>query len=213
MEEILPAFGAGIVSTIICNPLDVIRINYQLKRNITINKSIFTKGLSYGLVTIPTFWVIYFPMYKYTSEKNIPKWLSAYTSCCLASTITTPLWVLRQRAQTDKLNFPIKSYYNGLFATYFINLSFTVQIPLYEYLKSKTDNSTFNTFINTSISKTVAAGVYYPIDTIRAKFRDNSSIKFMKFTDYYKGIGVYLIRSIPYHASVFCTFEFIKNNM
>ncbi len=213
MEEIFPALGAGIVSTIICNPLDVIRINYQLKKKIKIDYSLLTKGLSYGLITIPSFWIIYFPTYKYTSEQKIPKWLSAYTSCCLASTITTPLWILRQKAQTDKLNLPVKSYYNGLFATYFINLSFTVQIPLYEYLKSKTDNSTFSTFINTSISKTVSACVFYPIDTIRAKFRDNSSLKYMKITDYYKGIRVYLIRSIPYHASVFCTFEFIKNNI
>ena len=38
MEEILPALGAGITSTILCNPLDVIRINYQLKNKIIINK-------------------------------------------------------------------------------------------------------------------------------------------------------------------------------
>jgi hypothetical protein len=213
MEELFPALGAGITSTILCNPLDVIRINYQLKNKIILNRSIFTKGLSYGLVTIPTFWMIYFPMYRYISDKDTPKWLAAYTSCCLASTVTNPLWILRQRAQTDKLNVPVKSYYNGLIATYFINLSFTVQIPLYEYLKSKTDNSTFNTFINTSISKTVAVCFFYPLDTIRAKFRDGASLKSMKFTDYYKGVPIYLIRSIPYHTSVFCTFEFIKNNM
>ena len=31
-EEVIPALGAGLVSTFICNPLDVIRINYQLKK-------------------------------------------------------------------------------------------------------------------------------------------------------------------------------------
>ena len=34
MNEILPALGAGIISTIVCNPLDTIRINYQLKNSI-----------------------------------------------------------------------------------------------------------------------------------------------------------------------------------
>ena len=59
MEEILPALGAGIVSTIICNPLDVIRINYQLKKKVKLDYSLLTKGLSYGLITIPSFWIIY----------------------------------------------------------------------------------------------------------------------------------------------------------
>ena len=105
------------------------------------------------------------------------------------------------------------NYYNGLIPTYIINLNFTIQIPLYEYLKDRSNNSTFNTFLNTAISKTVATCVFYPIDTIRVKVRNSDSFRNLKFIDYYRGMSIYLIRSIPYHATVFCSFEFIKNLM
>ena len=144
---------------------------------------------------------------------NIPT--SAFISTCMASTLTTPMWVIRQKAQTDKLHelpkMKFSEFYSGLIPTYILGLTFTVQIPLYEYLKSKTGNSTYNTFINTSISKTVASSIFYPLDTVRVVLRNGGNFSGMKIQNYYRGIGVYLIRSIPYHTSVFCTFEFVKN--
>ncbi len=213
MNEIVPALGAGIVSTIICNPLDVIRINYQLNTKIHYNLNFLYKGLNYGIIAIPSFWAIYFPLYKKIKETDVPKPIAAYVSCCTASTFTTPFWVLRQRVQTGKEinNMSLINYYRGLIPTYIVNLNFIVQIPVYEYLKDKTENNTFNTFLNTSISKTIATCIFYPIDTIRAKIRNGDSIKQIKFIEYYKGMTIYLIRSIPYHASVFCTYEFVKN--
>lgn len=215
MEEVVPAICAGMVSTVICNPIDVIRINYQLNNKIKYDVSLFSKGILYGIITIPTFWAIYFPCYKYLSKEEIPRPISAYLSCCLASTITTPLWILRQKSQTDRLHIKTSftKYYNGLLTTYLLNLSFVVQIPIYEYLKDKTDNSIFNTFLNVSFSKTAATCLFYPLDTIRARIRNSDPIRNLKIIDYYRGISVYLIRSIPYHSSVFCTFEFIKKFM
>ena len=213
MNEIVPALGAGIVSTIICNPLDVIRINYQLNTKIHYNLNFLYKGLNYGIIAIPSFWAIYFPLYKKIKETDVPKPIAAYVSCCTASTFTTPFWVLRQRVQTGKEinNMSLINYYRGLIPTYIVNLNFIVQIPVYEYLKDKTENNTFNTFLNTSISKTTATCFFYPIDTIRAKIRNGDSIKQIKIFEYYKRTTIYLIRSIPYHASVFCTYEFVKN--
>ena len=215
MNEILPALGAGIISTIVCNPLDTIRINYQLKNSINFKLNYIYKGISYGLIAIPTFWTIYFPLYKKLKETDIYMPVSAYIACCTASTFTTPFWVIRQRVQTDKglQGMTLAKCYRGLIPTYLINLNFTVQIPIYEFLKDRTDNSTFSTFLNTSISKTVSACVFYPMDTIRAKIRNSDPIRNIKFIDYYRGMSIYLIRSIPYHASVFCTFEYIKNLM
>ncbi len=212
MEEIVPALGAGIVSTFICNPLDTIRINYQLNKQITYSIRSLYRGLNYGIIAVPSFWAIYFPLYKKMKEKDIPKPIAAYISCCTASTFTTPFWVLRQKVQTGKevKNMTLIKCYKGLIPTYILNLNFTVQIPVYEYLKDKTNNSTFNTFLNTSISKTIATCIFYPFDTIRAKIRNGNNIREIKLGEYYKGISIYLLRSIPYHVSVFCTFEFIK---
>lgn len=210
MEEIIPALGAGIVSTIICNPLDTIRVNYQLGNNIKWNTKYMYRGIQYGIIGIPVFWSIYFPMYK-TLKENFSIPIAAYISCCMASTVTTPFWVLRQAKQTDKkINISIKSLYSGILPTYLINLSFTIQMPLYEYIKSRVENTTFNIFVSSAISKTVAACVFYPIDTIRARLRDGKSSFTPGILNYYRGISVYLIKSVPYHVTVFCTFEMIK---
>ncbi len=213
MEEVFPAFSAGVISTIICNPLDTLRINYQINNKLVIS---FTKGLGYGLLAIPSFWTVYFPVYKSTKE-TLGNSMSAYLACCLGSTFSTPFWILRQKAQTGKkhsfVNTPIKNYYNGILTTYLINLSFTVQIPVYEFIKNKIENNTFNIFLATAFSKTFAACIFYPLDTIRAKFRNGDTIRGLKPLNFYKGLSIYLIRSIPYHSSVFCTYEFIKKRM
>jgi hypothetical protein len=215
MEEVIPSLGAGIISAIICNPLDMLRVNYQLNNSIHLNVKYLYRGISYGIIAVPSFWTIYFPFYKKLKETDLPKPIASYVSCCTASTFTTPFWVLRQRLQTGKTleNMNIYKCYRGLLPTYIINLNFTIQVPLYEYLKDRPNNSTFNTFLNTSISKTVSSCVFYPIDTIRAKLRNSDCIRNMRIVDYYRGISIYLLRSIPYHATVFCSFEFIKNLM
>lgn len=215
MEDILPAFFAGAVSTVACNSLDVIRVNYQLNKKVVFTSDIFYRGLGYGLLTIPTFWSIYFPIYK-TSNEILPKPIAAYISSCIGSLITSPLWYLRQMAHTKKYhrwNTPISVYYRGVFTTFLVNLSFTIQMPLYEYLKNKIENNTFNIFLITAISKTIATSVFYPFDTVRAKVRNGESLNGMTLRGYYRGISVYLLRSIPYHTSVFCTYEFMKNRM
>jgi len=208
MEEILPGLGAGIVSTLICNPLDTIRINYQLGNKIKYNKNYLYRGIGYGIIGIPTFWSIYFPMYKrLKSEVNTP--VAAYIACCTASTFTTPFWVLRQAKQTNKkINMSVSNLYRGIFPTYLINLSFTVQMPLYEYMKSKVENTTFNVFVCAAFSKTIATCIFYPLDTIRARLRDGH---IGIYSNYYRGMSIYILRSLPYHISVFCTYEYIKN--
>ena len=218
MDTLIPAISAGIVSSIVCNPLDVLRINKQINKKIILNVNTCFKGLSYGVYAITPYWALYFSIYeklKKDNNLNIP--LSAYVSTCIASTITTPFWVIKQKAQTDKMHDIYKmtygQFYSGLIPTYILALTFTVQIPLYEYLKSKTNNSTFNTFINTSVSKTVASSIFYPLDTVRVVLRNGGNFSGMKIHHYYRGLGIYLMRSIPYHASVFCTFEFVKNFM
>lgn len=211
MEEVLPALGAGIVSTIICNPLDTIRVNYQLGNKIKWNTNYLYRGIQYGIVGIPTFWSIYFPMYsRLKNEINMPT--AAYISCCTASTFTTPFWVLRQAKQCNKkVSINLSNLYRGIFPTYLINLSFTVQMPIYEYMKSKVENNTFNVFVCAAVSKTVATCIFYPLDTIRARLRDGQIGIYSNVSNYYRGMSIYIIRSLPYHVSVFCTYEYIKN--
>ena len=226
---------SGLVSNTICNPFDVIRTNIQLKNKIQYNFNFFSRGLISGFVTIPTFWSIYFESYKNLKQINQNKFsfLNGYFASNIASTITCPLWFIRQKNHVSK-NFNILSFYknngitpfyNALLSTYFINASFVIQMPLYENLKNnkKIKNQIFNDslriFLITSISKTVASCVFYPIDTIRTIIRNNHNDGIIKIINnlnknpikYYSGLYVYLMRSIPYHTMTFCTFEYFKN--
>jgi len=214
MNEVIPAFSAGVVSTIICNPLDVIRINYQInsKKNLY-NRDIFYRGMGYSLITIPSFWVIYFPIYQRLKEK-IPIPIAAYVSCCIGSIFTTPLWVLRQKSMTLKPHcfktVKFSEYYTGLSLTFLVNLNFTVQIPVYEFLKTKVENNSTNIFLISSLSKIASSCIFYPLDTIRVKIRNGETLKGMTSFMYYRGIYVYLLRNIPYYSSIFCTYEYFK---
>lgn len=227
---------SGIVSNTICNPFDVIRLNKQVgNKNNIYNLRFLSRGLISGFITIPTFWSIYFDTYKklkYYNSNTFTSILNGYIASNIASTITCPLWMIRFKYQTtDKFNIfeyykqnGIKSFYNGLISTYFVNASFIVQMPVYEKLKKHNTintiitNDTIRIFTITSIAKTLAACVFYPLDTIRSIGRNNHNLSILNILNklnknpsmYYSGISIYLLRSIPYHASTFCTFEYFK---
>ena len=232
---------SGLISSIICNPFDVIRTNYQLKNKINYNVSYLYRGISVSLLCIPTYWSVYFSSYNKIKDFNKNNYLisnfSGYFASCISSTIATPLFVIRQKYQVEP-NFSILNYYKsngilsfyaGLKETYMINLSFLIQMPLYEYLKSELvksqsksqgqSNNIKEIFAITAISKTVATLFLYPLDTIRTHIRSNikntimSTIKKLNKNpiSYYYGMNIYLLRSIPYHAITFSTYEYFKN--
>lgn len=174
---------------------------------------------------------------------NYFKIFNGYIASNIAATITCPLWFIRQKHQTTKkfsiVDFYNKKgiypFYNALLSTYIINGSFIIQMPVYEKLKNSKYLSntlidynyenkiheTLRIFIITAFSKTIASCVFYPFDTIRAIKRENDSLKIIDIIyklnknpyNYYNGLRIYLVRSIPYHCTTFCTFEFMKNKI
>ena len=79
---------SGGLATFICNPLDIIRTNIQAK-NMTSTQAIhfiykkngllgFYQGVQIGIITIPTFWSIYFPCYNSIKEYTGIQSLAAY---------------------------------------------------------------------------------------------------------------------------------------
>jgi solute carrier family 25 folate transporter 32 len=226
---------SGGVATIICNPLDIIRINIQAN-NMTNLESIsfiykkngllgFFRGVSIGLITIPTFWGIYFPCYNNIKKITDIQSIAAYIACNIASTFTSPLWYIRQKYYTftpfnliqELKNKNIKQFYSGLSSTYIINSNFIFQIPTYEFLKTRLDsNNTSHVFLATATSKTFATLITYPLENIRVisrKFPNNTIVDsirhVIKYKSYYNGLSAYLIRSIPYHGAIFCTYEYL----
>lgn len=225
---------AGSIATVACNPLDIVRVNIQSGGHT--NKSAilyiykkegikgFYRGVFTGLLTIPTFWSIYFPTYEYL-KSNTSTPIAAYMSSNISSTITSPLWYIRQKKQTfqhfnilsEIKSLKLSQFYSGLSSTYLINSNFVFQLPLYEYFKSKVDNTTFNIFLASSTAKTLATIITFPLDNIRVLCRKNphytltETVKLLHAKkSYYWGINNYLVKSIPYHSIIFCTYEYFK---
>lgn len=233
MTDFYSGLIAGIISNTICNPFDVIRSNQQLKQPVEFTVRFLYRGIFSGLITIPTFWSIYFESYnKFKQINHKLSFLNGYIASNIASTITCPLWFIRQKNQTSfNFNFikyynkhGIYPFYNALTSTYIINSSFIIQIPLYENLRNNMiinnsiKNDTFKIFLITTFSKTIATCFFYPFDTIRTIKRnryDKSIISIIydlnKYPlNYYRGLNIYLLRCIPYHSVTFCTYEYVK---
>ena len=230
------AIIAGSLATIVCSPFDIIRVNIQTKnlytkgaiKHIYNTKGIlgFYQGLLTGLLTIPTFWSIYFPLYE-NMKNSYNTSISAYFSCCVSSTITSPLWYIRQKHQTfttfNTLNeiktLRFQQFYSGLLSTYLINSNFMIQIPIFEYIKSADFfvNNPINIFVANAFSKICASIVTFPLENCRVLSRQYPTIssrdiiiKLYNSNGYYKGLPNYLLRSIPYHGVIFCTYEYLR---
>lgn len=125
----LSGMGAGVLCTILCAPLDVVKVRMQIQGGLKVHKyegniasmlrgiyreegirGIF-RGVGPALCTIPLFWGVYWPMYDYSKaylaeyhEDSIPEvhrhLYSAIFAGVISDVITNPFWVTRTRIQT-----------------------------------------------------------------------------------------------------------------
>ena len=71
MSDFYAGLISGLVSTFVCNPFDVIRTNVQLNNKVNYSISFLYRGIYSGLVTIPSYWSIYFYSYQKLKERNM----------------------------------------------------------------------------------------------------------------------------------------------
>eukprot|EP00048_Salpingoeca_helianthica_P018050 m.240444 g.240444 ORF g.240444 m.240444 type:complete len:336 (+) comp23382_c0_seq1:2-1009(+) len=119
--------GAGVVTTVVCCPLDVAKTRVQVQaslgyrkysglfdtmRTIWLEEGMrgFYRGLEPSLLTVPVFWAVYFSAYEklHSALKEHDHGthlyhhsLAAAGSALAADCITNPLWVVRTRMMTD----------------------------------------------------------------------------------------------------------------
>jgi solute carrier family 25 folate transporter 32 len=124
--------GAGFVCTLICAPLDVVKVRQQVQSQVGTQKytgnvlSIISriyseegirgvfKGVGPALLTVPIFWGVYWPIYdsmKYHLITNHPELsphlshlFSAISAGAVGDVITNPFWVTRTRFQTMSMH-------------------------------------------------------------------------------------------------------------
>lgn len=120
--------GAGAICTVVCAPLDVLKVRLQVQGQLGLNKysdSLFRntfqifreegirgafKGVGPALLTVPIFWAVYWPIYNkmksnfYQFHPDLPLYishlLSAISAGAVGDIITNPFWVTRTRLQT-----------------------------------------------------------------------------------------------------------------
>ena len=228
------------VSTVLCNPLEVIRLNIQSGKYTTVGETVkslyktngviaFYRGLGFSLTSIPSFWVIYFNFYEKTKTIGINNSIGGYISSCLASTITAPIWFVRQKKLLEPefnlyktiKNNGFKPFYNTILPTYFINMNFIFNVGIYEKLKkSLPSQNSLNILMCSTTAKFFSTLITYPIDTIRVMIRNQKPedklidtfrlIKKWKPSRFYNGLGVYLLKGLPQQGCMFVVYEFLK---
>jgi solute carrier family 25 folate transporter 32 len=130
--------GAGVSSTIICSPLDVVKVRIQVQGSLGVLKYsgpfqsirvIITeegirglfRGIEPALMTVPLFWGMYFCFYDTFKQKlerqtsfspTVTHLLSAVSAGAIGDIITNPLYVTRTRMQTTVLHHENIAYSN-----------------------------------------------------------------------------------------------------
>ncbi|EGG14451.1 mitochondrial substrate carrier family protein [Cavenderia fasciculata] len=134
--EILSGSGAGIITSLLTTPLDVLKITLQVQTQsqsvISTTKSFIESGgigslytgLKPTLIGSVTTWAIYFTTYS-SLKTNISKYLdcdinspsllvfSAMAAGANTSILTAPIWVIRTRLITQEMSGRQKNY-NGM---------------------------------------------------------------------------------------------------
>jgi solute carrier family 25 folate transporter 32 len=197
----------------------------------------FYKGWGASVVTQPSFWLIYMPVYEHLKKEypDAPKFVTSNIAGSAGALFTNPLWVMRARMQTevlrgDRVRYTtffqktireegVTSLWKGGAVALFKNLQMGIQLPLYEYLR---DEKSLNPFWSGIFSKMFSSTVMYPLDVIRTNLR--AEVGYVSFKDitkkiynrnggflnFYRGIPLYYFSQLPTFAVTMVVFEKLK---
>ena len=166
----------------------------------------FYQGLGPALITQPVFWAVYMPTYqalKKWSKRDEFQWNMAhsYMASGIAAGVSNPLWVLRQRMQTEIVKGKrntytslvrelcqengVRTFFRGLNVTLVKNVQMMALMPLFEVLKKQAEDgvgvcgqlttlglgTTTAIALSAGLSKIVSSSGVYPLDVLRTNMR------------------------------------------
>lgn len=175
MKSELVFYGSSFVATLMTYPLDVIKTRQQL--NIAHGMRGLYKGISWQIASMPTFWTVFFISREYLPWKN---WTSIYTASIIASTVASPIFVMKTFYQVEKTNIwdshkkimkngPL-GYFRGTGSTFLINTKLVPQFVIFDELTKKYNISVAAASIT---SKVTSATITYPFEVSRTYSRIN----------------------------------------
>jgi hypothetical protein len=210
-------------------PIELIKINYQNSKEgggfISIIRKIykiggfsrFFRGALVNATCFPIFWSIFFTSRHILDSNYSYNKSNLFISSTIASTLSNPFFVIKNRMQTKFLFFNSKicyvniikhiyeyeglyGYTKGITSTIINNSKIVINFTLLEYFHNN-DNNNNNIFVVALFSKLFANNIAYPLDLIRTKQRSNYN-EYLNMT--------YLIKDI-YKRNGF--FGFYKGNI
>jgi hypothetical protein len=189
---------SGVITVIICNPIDVFKTRIQSSNKYGIYTIIkkekisgFYKGASSAFFAMPIFWGLYFPIYE-NNKKYMNNSLAGYSASLVGSLISNPFWVARTRLQAQILhknrNYKgtldvlkqvyqkegFRALFRGYTMTILGNLQFVISMPIYEEIKKKNNNSTISIIFGSAIAKSISGSIVYPHEVIRTIMRNQN---------------------------------------
>ena len=221
MEEFRKGLVSGIVSSIICSPLDLIRTRWQLGgKETNFTMKIYGRSLVGSLSSQPPFWALYFSIKKITNDIEIP--LKNWIQPTIASVLTNPLFLFRTRIQSlDYVSFGITKLaintYNmrdkwsrGVSVSAVHNLQFVPLVATNDFLLKNISNDTactdgikwYEHLLCGSVAKLVSGTIFYPFEVYRTNLRIHTDYNIKTFVYsgwrfWSGGYLAYLVRSVP----------------
>jgi len=228
MLDLIPGFIQGIVRVIVSYPFDYIRTKIQTQQYTTIkdfyknnNMSLtrLYKGISVPLFTVPIDRAVQFYIFEECNKRKFTTIQSSFIATLLSSTYSVPVNYLQTRIMTDKSEInKIKTLgYKGFYSDLSRNfLSSFLYLGIYGELRKRISKENHNYFLFGIATSTLMWSVVYPLDTIRvlkqtSDLSYNKIIKNTPIRNYYRGLPIVILRSIPSSGFGMMSYEFTRN--
>jgi hypothetical protein len=230
-NDFLCTLTASVTSSVIVYPIDVLKTRYQLNNNKSLINHIrelnIYKGLSYHLLTYPTFWSIYLPIRELniinTNHKVVDSVSNSILPSVVACLISNPFFVLKTRNQSGHCNNTVlsiiknegyKSLLKGYVTTLTSNVKLGIQLPMYDFFNKKLDSTVYASIL----SKVITSSVFYPFEYMRVLQRNTSSSHSMYSILYntpirqlYRGVCLYTLMTTPNFVMMMYIYNKLKS--
>ena len=201
-EKFKKGFTGGMISSIICSPLDMVRTRLQLNEKWNLNTKMFKRSLIGCMASQPFFWGTFWSVRNVVPQSPIEPWISS----SIASFFCNPLFVLRTKLQAEGSQTLVNefmniaksptSWYKGYGMTMVHNVQFIGIIPLQKRFNNYVDNTIFTS----GLSKLCVGTLFYPLERARTLRRMDRLREFRFGPEIFRGYSAYILRTVPQTA-------------
>lgn len=212
-ESVIHGFIASSAAIAVCHPADTLSRQLQVSSREKFNSSHLVRqgwrglyrGIGPALITQPSYWAFCLPTYNkmkelskdslfYQNHKLFADMVIGFSAGAVATVITNPLWVIRQRMQTEIIKGRTNIGYskliqelyreNGMLTflrgtniTLVKNIQMALLLPVFERIR---DLEGWNTYqipapvasgISGALAKIISSSGVYPLDVLRTNQR------------------------------------------